>query len=52
MGQGPIGVYVQGLAPGLRQRLEERVRIAYLSGAPDGPRSMTATAWAVRGGVL
>jgi len=52
MDQGPVGVYVQGLAPGLRQRLEERVRIAYLSGAPDGPRSMTATAWAVRGGVL
>jgi len=52
MGQGPIGVYVQGLPPGLRQRLEERVRIAYLSGAPDGPRSMTATAWAVRGSVL
>lgn len=25
------------------------VRRTYLSGAPDGPRSLTATAWAVRG---
>ena len=31
--------------------IEERVRLSYLSGAPDGPRSMTATAWAVRGTV-
>jgi SAM-dependent methyltransferase len=50
-GQGPVGVYVQGLDPELRARLKERVHIAYLSGAPDGPRSMTATAWAVRGRV-
>ena len=48
-GQGPVGVYVQGLDPELRKRLQEQVRLAYLSGTPDGPRSMTATAWAVRG---
>jgi hypothetical protein len=48
-GQGPFGSYVSGLAPGLRERIEAAVRRAYLSGAADGPRSMTATAWAVRG---
>ena len=48
-GQGPFGGYVKGLEPALRERVRERVRLAYLSGAPDGPRSMTATAWAVRG---
>jgi SAM-dependent methyltransferase len=48
-GQGPVGTYVGELSPALRAEIEERVRGAYLSGAPDGPRSMTATAWAVRG---
>jgi hypothetical protein len=48
-GQGPVGAYVAGLSQERRQRIEERVRLSYLSGAPDGPRSMTATAWAVRG---
>jgi SAM-dependent methyltransferase len=48
-GQGPVGTYVVGLEPTLRARIEEAVRIAYNSGAPDGARSMTATAWAVRG---
>ncbi|MBV8537855.1 MAG: class I SAM-dependent methyltransferase [Alphaproteobacteria bacterium] len=48
-GQGPVGTYVTGLAPPLREQVRERVRAAYLSGQPDGPRSLTATAWAVRG---
>jgi SAM-dependent methyltransferase len=48
-GQGPVGTYVAALCQELRQRIETSVRAAYLSGAPDGPRSMTATAWAVRG---
>lgn len=48
-GQGPVGTYVERLTPALRARLQEAVRLAYLSGAPDGPRSLTATAWAVRG---
>lgn len=48
-GQGPVGTYVAGIEPGLRGTIEAAVRSAYLSGAPDGPRSMTATAWAVRG---
>ena len=48
-GQGPVGSYAASLAPELRARIEAAVRAAYLSGAPDGPRSLTATAWAVRG---
>ncbi|HVV94404.1 MAG TPA: class I SAM-dependent methyltransferase [Hyphomicrobiales bacterium] len=48
-GQGPVGSYVAALA-GVRQACaRELVRAAYLSGRPDGPRSLTATAWAVRG---
>ena len=48
-GQGPVGAYVEGLSPERRPLIEDRVRAAFLSGAPDGPRSLTATAWAVRG---
>jgi SAM-dependent methyltransferase len=48
-GQGPVGTYAARLEAGKRDRIREAVRLAYLSGAPDGPRSMTATAWAVRG---
>jgi SAM-dependent methyltransferase len=48
-GQGPVGAYVGDLQPERRRLIEERVRAAFLSGAPDGPRSLTATAWAVRG---
>jgi SAM-dependent methyltransferase len=48
-GQGPIGAYLTALAPTLRDRIEAAMRNAYFCGAPDGPRSMTATAWAVRG---
>jgi SAM-dependent methyltransferase len=47
-GQGPVGGYAALLAPELRMRIEEAVRGAYLSGAPDGPRSLVAAAWAVR----
>ena len=47
-GQGPVGTYLARLAPDLRARIEDAVGAAYRSGAPDGPRSMTATAWAVR----
>jgi SAM-dependent methyltransferase len=47
-GQGPVGSYAASLAPELRDRVETAVRSAYLSGAPDGPRSLVAAAWAVR----
>jgi SAM-dependent methyltransferase len=49
LGQGPVGSYVEALDPALRELIRERVRLAYLSGAADGPRSLTATAWALRG---
>jgi SAM-dependent methyltransferase len=48
-GQGPVGSYVVALAPEKRDEVQGAVCAAYLSGAPDGPRSLTATAWAVRG---
>jgi hypothetical protein len=50
-GQGPVGTYLDGLAPDVRTRIEEAVAMAYRSGLPDGPRSLNATAWAVRGQV-
>lgn len=48
-GQGPVGVFVTSLHADARARLRSAVRSAFLSGRPDGPRSLTATAWAVRG---
>jgi hypothetical protein len=48
---GPAGTYLAALAPDLRAPIEQAVAAAYRSGAPDGPRSLTATAWAVRGNV-
>ena len=47
-GQGPVGSYVARLKDGVRHHIKEAVRRAYCSGAPDGERSLTATAWAVR----
>ena len=46
-----IGSYFAKLTPDLKARIKEGVRDAYCSGAPDGERSLTATAWAVRGTV-
>lgn len=48
-GQGPVGAYVAALEPGLRDRVCDAVRAAYLSGDADGPRSLTATSWVVTG---
>jgi SAM-dependent methyltransferase len=50
-GQGPFGSYVAGLPDGRRAVIRAAVRDAYCSGGPDGPRSLAATAWAVRGRV-
>jgi SAM-dependent methyltransferase len=46
--QGPVGDYVRAAEPELLERIRERVRAAFLSGGADGPRSMAATAWAVK----
>jgi SAM-dependent methyltransferase len=48
-GQGPVGTFVQTLDAVQLTRLRAAVQSAYLSGRPDGARSLTATAWAVRG---
>src|SRR5262245_15834363 len=50
-GQGPFGAYVATLPVDMRSTIQEAVRRAYCSGASDGERSLTATAWAVRGTV-
>jgi ubiquinone/menaquinone biosynthesis C-methylase UbiE len=49
--QGPVGDYVKRLEPRLLSVLAGAVERAYLAGRPDGPRSMTATAWAAKGRV-
>ena len=48
-GQGPVGSFAAGLPAAAREQLKTAVRGAFLCGRPDGPRSLTATAWAVRG---
>lgn len=47
--QGPAADYVETLDADQRARLRDQLRRAYLDGAPDGPRSYAATAWAVKG---
>lgn len=48
-GEGMAGVYVTSLSAERRNELERRLRLAYLAGGEDGPRSFAASAWAVRG---
>ena len=48
---GPMAEYVQTLAPDAKAILTDKVRLAYVDGEPDGPRSYAATAWVVRGKV-
>jgi trans-aconitate methyltransferase len=50
-GQGPVGSYVAALDPAMRERVADAVRLAYLSGDEDGPRSLAASAWIVSGTV-
>jgi SAM-dependent methyltransferase len=47
--EGPIAEYVTALEDEAKGKLREAVRLAYLDGEEDGPRSYAATAWAVRG---
>lgn len=46
---GPAAEYVATLTDAERVRLREAVRLAYVDGEPDGPRSFAALAWAVKG---
>jgi ubiquinone/menaquinone biosynthesis C-methylase UbiE len=49
--EGPVAEYVGTLGADARARLREMVRLAYLDGEDDGPRSYAATAWVVKGKV-
>jgi ubiquinone/menaquinone biosynthesis C-methylase UbiE len=46
---GPHAEYARTLDGASRMRLKEAVRLAYLDGEADGPRSYGAGAWAVKG---
>jgi trans-aconitate methyltransferase len=48
-GQGTIGAYIGSRTPEQRTVIEHHLKLAYLAGGEDGPRSFAATAWAVRG---
>lgn len=46
---GPGAEYLASLGPSDQARLKESVRLAYIDGEADGPRSYAALAWAVKG---
>lgn len=46
---GPQAEYVATLEKPARDNLKDAVRLAYVDGEHDGPRSFLAAAWAVRG---
>jgi SAM-dependent methyltransferase len=46
---GPQAEYVATLSASDRTRLKDALRLAYVDGEPDGPRSFLAAAWAVKG---
>jgi len=48
---GPVAEYVGTLDNEAKSKLREAVRLAYLDGEADGPRSYAATAWVVKGEV-
>src|SRR5262245_18252927 len=48
---GPFAEYVSTLPIEGKNKLRDAVRLAYIDGEPDGARSYTATAWAVKGRV-
>ncbi len=48
---GPAAEYVSTLGADAKARLRDVVRLAYLDGEGDGPRSYSATAWVVKGAV-
>jgi SAM-dependent methyltransferase len=49
--EGPAAEYVRTLGSEARARLQDSIRLAYLDGEADGPRSYAATAWVVKGSV-
>ena len=49
--EGPIAQYLRSLSADARIRLRDGVKLAYLDGEGDGPRSYAASAWVVKGRV-
>jgi ubiquinone/menaquinone biosynthesis C-methylase UbiE len=47
--EGPIAEYIAALSDAEQARLRDAVRLAYVDGESDGPRSYVAVAWAVKG---
>jgi hypothetical protein len=48
---GPVSKYVGTLGIEASEMLRDMVKLAYLDGEGDGPRSYAATAWVVKGKV-
>jgi ubiquinone/menaquinone biosynthesis C-methylase UbiE len=48
---GPVADYVGTLGAEAREKLRDMVKLAYLDGEGDGPRSYAAVAWVVKGKV-
>ena len=48
---GPYADYVRTLASERKMVLRDKVRLAYVDGEADGPRSYAATSWVVKGTV-
>ena len=48
---GPYAEYVRTLRPEAKAVLRDKVRLAYVDGEADGPRSYAATSWVVKGRV-
>ena len=48
-GQGPDGTYIRGLSDEKRATLRELLRQNHFSSRPDGPFTLQAKAWTVRG---
>jgi ubiquinone/menaquinone biosynthesis C-methylase UbiE len=46
---GPYTQYIHSLTDDARASLREKVRLAYIDGEADGPRSYVSTAWVVKG---
>lgn len=46
---GPLADYVSTLSAADQARLRDALRLAYIDGEADGPRSYAAVAWAVKG---
>src|ERR1700759_2037731 len=47
--ESAFAAYVSGLDAAQKDKFKSALRLAYLDGSPDGPRTYFASAWAVRG---